>query len=486
MPSPNNDQSKILFDEFRSNALAARLGSAFYDEDDLMEIYNYAFDENDDFVKAEVINLAARLYPDNKEFLIRKVQFYQTLSLNDEAGKLAQSISLDTPHARLISLRAAAPGPDEVKAAILRIIDSAASLNEDDIIEMSEVAAENSLIPWLASIIDRFESKVEYKPTLYYELALNTLDLGELDTAEKMADMLVDADPMNPDFWEIYAEIALTAEKYDQALTGADYALAINPDNPRALDLKGRAMFYLKKKPADTAAILEKALYSGNTDISFQVPLMLSLLHADNADHGLKCLRHYLDNINLNRDVIVAVWVINPDEATPYLARFIESSAPLGNDYFTAWASELCIAGHIGFAARMLLLYDLATADDVKNPTFYDVMYELLYRSQHYTEIIDRIKNDDNHFFSAIAEIARLLSIYHTSGPQQALHEATVLGRSLASMNDSYFIVPCMDTLTRKYMLQAWIKRIVDALSADLKASPTSFDPFITSATMGN
>ena len=53
---------KELYNKFKAS-LCQPVAERFFDEDELVELYDYAGDINDDYVQMEVLFCGARLYP---------------------------------------------------------------------------------------------------------------------------------------------------------------------------------------------------------------------------------------------------------------------------------------------------------------------------------------------------------------------------------------------------------------------------------------
>ena len=61
------DERRELYDKFRAGLKGGDETSSFYDEDDLIDIYDQAADLEDEYVKIEVLLAGSRLYPDSED-----------------------------------------------------------------------------------------------------------------------------------------------------------------------------------------------------------------------------------------------------------------------------------------------------------------------------------------------------------------------------------------------------------------------------------
>ena len=415
------DPREKLYNKFRREALSPGGSSeAYYDENDLLDIYSFADDEDDDFVKAEVLMVASRLYPRSEEFRSRKMLFYDEISLATEAREMASNNTGNDIYSRLTSLRVRGGEETDVKKALGSILRDAVSLDEDAVILLTTVAFDYSLTDWLIKNEKEIVSKSEYPPTYFYEIALNSFENGELNVALEYAEKLVDTEPMNVDFWILMADISLNARDYERSLSAAEYALAIDSENTKALAFKGQDMFYLGQNIPRAAEILEKVMASGR-DLTYHVPLVLSLIYQDDEDKAVEVLKRYLDKIEIAREVITALSYIKHDEAVPYLCQYIEKYVSLGEAYFLEWAVEQSQQGNLQLASEILYRYDLLTRDELKSTRFYNIMYELMYRAGRYAEIVDRMKGEENAFMAPVAEYAGIMSLVRLDRIDEAL-----------------------------------------------------------------
>ena len=66
-----SDQLETLYNKFRKE-LAENDLSIYYDEGDLADIFDYAGDVHDDYIRLEVLMLGNRLFPDSEIMLERR------------------------------------------------------------------------------------------------------------------------------------------------------------------------------------------------------------------------------------------------------------------------------------------------------------------------------------------------------------------------------------------------------------------------------
>ena len=85
------DEVKKLYINFKKALLEGDI-EKFYDEVDLLNIYDFAGDENDLFVQFEILRLAARAFPESPDFGARSAFFLKEI-LDEADGARALSAS---------------------------------------------------------------------------------------------------------------------------------------------------------------------------------------------------------------------------------------------------------------------------------------------------------------------------------------------------------------------------------------------------------
>ena len=87
MKESSADERQKLLDQFL-NDLSSGAGAVFYDEDDLIEMYDYASDLGNNYARFEILMCGARLYPSSVPLAERKA-FYLYQEGYLEAAKSA-------------------------------------------------------------------------------------------------------------------------------------------------------------------------------------------------------------------------------------------------------------------------------------------------------------------------------------------------------------------------------------------------------------
>lgn len=486
----NDDSRQGLYNEFESEIVKAGNPEAYFDETDLIEIFDYASDMDNYIVKMEVLLYGARHYPASEALATRRAWFYSSFGEMEAAADVNSRVSNGGLLNRLLSLRAeGATDTPQTRARLEEMIDLAADLGDEDVIQLVDYCAECGMLDWVEANRKRIEAKCSYTPTFIYEYADRAEDLGDLSTAHRLFEELTMMEPFTTDFWLRLAAVQIAEGDFEEALASAEYALAVDSGCLEALRLKGRAMYRLDRNKNDVARIFRTVLDhpdANDSDASAYAATLIELGRTDEAVHLLEetILRHPMAQMPI--DLLMNV---DFQRAEPYILNVADKAA-FTRDTVIAWAKEHIANGRTDIAARLALLfrkYFICTTD-------LGFLTELLYIAKMYRETVEAV--DDS--YSDLSEIVRpepgivfpyLMSLVRLGDGQRALELSR---RHLADI-DSYLQVPhTLDDL-RGIMIvpyaspsatacmhigyAALLRSIINALSAPAPMPPDEFDP---------
>ena len=116
------------------------------DENDLIDIYDYANDVNDEFIQLEVILNAVRYYPESDELTQRRAYFLlDNLSMNESAEIMAKKHSHETALWDILTLLIQHPDIETAEKGFTEILHQYSGYDDETIIQFVESAAELGL-----------------------------------------------------------------------------------------------------------------------------------------------------------------------------------------------------------------------------------------------------------------------------------------------------------------------------------------------------
>lgn len=331
--------------------------SEFYEEDELLDIYDYAQDEGDEMVQLYVLMAGARLYPDSDFLDERKAFFLSAINSNaarnmfgrkgrkDSALWGVLKLSLDTypdgnPEEGLTDLLAA----DHRFSceAVIRLIDMLHDLNRDDLI------ADNLHI---------LREKAETPSLLYYEAA-EALHNNEQYTAKarELADELTQQEPFNPDNWVLLAKIELALQHPSECVVAADYALAIDPKNPRALLIKGIGLIAAEETVDEGILILRNVIASSPENSFAAKALAEAYARQGKTAAALEVYSSFMENNTGGPYMILDIMKLHPEDPDRYLHLYAMAEGDNERKWLEV-AAQLVNDGEVDEAVRMLSFY---------------------------------------------------------------------------------------------------------------------------------
>lgn len=332
--------------------------SEFYDEDELLDIYDYAQDEGDEMVQLYVLLTGARLYPDS-DFLDERKAFFLS-AVNDQAARnmldrrgrketalwgvlrLALNSYPDgNPESDLADLLSS--GVNFSCEAIIRLIDTLHELGRDDLIaESVNIIAEHT----------------ENRTLLYYEAAEALYNNDNYITlARDLAEELTKQEPFNPDNWILLAKVEFSMEHVSESAAAADYALAIDPDNINGRLVKGIALVTSKKTRQEAIDLLKGVLKDNPGNAIATRALAEGYTRDRKKKAALEVYYSFMEADEANTFVIIDALKLNPSNADRFFElfdnrtgdneqRWIEIAVQLANSDFANQAAQMLAYFH--------------------------------------------------------------------------------------------------------------------------------------------
>ncbi len=363
-----------------------------FDEEVLIDIFDYAGDVNDDFVRLEVLTTGARLYPDSNELSKRKAIFLSGISGTALATFVSGKHIYDNDQMwAILKCRAESPtGEDAVKAlnAILEIDDT---FDDDETILqfvalVRHLQMEDWLIENLASVRAHCSDMV---PTLLFEIARLAETKRQVSIGIKLLEELTLTDPFNLDYWGLLAELQCNVGQYQEALVSLDYAKAIAPDDYELPGLEGYILLKTEK-PEEAYQCLKLALKRNPDNYSAKRNLLEAAKLTLRNDEYDSLLKEQFRDDPADTSLMLSMAARHPETIAETLGRYYAYNEP---DETTAiqHVGELCSNGNQDSALKYLEWY---RENYELSQTGGFAILELLYINGKYGLAYDFICND--------------------------------------------------------------------------------------------
>lgn len=387
-----------LYESFKAH-LSGKSDEAFFDEDDLISIFDVAGDFDDDYIRLEVLFYGARYFPSSTALADRRGIFYQTYSDSMRDSYLNDHPELLTFVSSVLRLRAVAPEPELARKMLDDLIDGADNLSDEEMIQLADAAAALGVSGWLLDRLDVLRAKTEYPATLLYEMDVIFEMEKKPEICEKVLEDLTELEPFNSEFWRLLAQVQSELGKHELAESSIEYALAIEPTAKENLMVKAGILLATENpdKVDEATEILEKVLEMDSSDLDAAKQLMICYLTLDNRERA-RALADRLFPRYKGCDWLIAGMIALYPEKFDSLIKAFDEAGPHSEEDWIRVADMT--AGEHPFLGAMVMLHAVTK---IKFHTSWEALLRHLYSSEHYTEVCNFVASlaDDEEFRQA-------------------------------------------------------------------------------------
>lgn len=418
-----NEESSLekLYEEFKST-LSTNGDDLYFDEQDLIDIFDYAGDVNDDYVRLEVLTLASRLFPHSKALRHRHALLLSDINpdsfRNFVDDENANADSSDLTWA-IINAKANPPTGENAVEFLENLLKHFDFEEDEDTIQFVNLVAELDQVEWLVDNLERIKSRFEYTPTLIYESAQVFNNAGLRSKAIELMDEMTMQEPFNINYWLFLAEMQAANNALDDALNSIEYAKAINAEDFTAIALEGYIHLlrpdYVKAIPA-----LEKAHQINPDDNSTKRNLVEAYRMAGRNSEAIKLMHEIFFEESADRNIMQSLLLLCPDETVEILEKYYknvesDTNAAAQNIY------EIYHADAPESALRYAIWYSQNISDD---KCIKLLIIELLYSLNQYNDVVTyaltrmqnlRLEDYEMHYVAILASALMKMKMFKTA-----------------------------------------------------------------------
>lgn len=259
-PSNNsNDDIKQLYERFKVD-LAERPADMYYDEDDIIMVYDLAGDYQDRYVQLHALMLGRRLYPGSEQLELRlglaMLDMYDEVSLDDFLRNNAGRTGLLW---EIIRLRGHRVKVDELPERLEELLDRYAFEEDEEIIQFVNLITAYECEHWLVENYRRFVDRCRYRDTALSECA-EVVRYYDTKLSISLVEELTRIDPFNADAWIKLAEFYRDNGDKDEGLAAVEYAKALRPDDYLPLYVEATLLTTAEPDSQRAAELLQQAI----------------------------------------------------------------------------------------------------------------------------------------------------------------------------------------------------------------------------------
>lgn len=368
----NRDEVLAKFREQLGKPISER----FFDEDFLLDVFDYAGDIQDDYLRMEALMSLARYYPDSEYFQERRGIFYSQYSDEARSAFLNDNPATDCMIIEALRLKDEMPEGEEARRKLDELIARYDHLTDEEIIQFIGLVASLGQLQWVKDNMDMLRKKSDNASVLPYEVAVAADTCHDHAFAIELLEGLTQAEPFNSYFWMTLSNQYFMENEGEKALSAVDYSLAINPDAPLSLLMKARILYAMEKPLPEVLPLLERAteLAPDNLDVA---RYMASVFFAEGQpEKSRRALESVVEHGASQIDVIPDLLAYGAENADELFDRYFKLNEENTQIMWASWAQQLSMQGFPALAKKALDCYERNTGEKI--PSLFAVEDEFL------------------------------------------------------------------------------------------------------------
>jgi tetratricopeptide (TPR) repeat protein len=420
------EQHQQLLDRF-SAALKKGGTDDWFDEDELLTIFDYAGDIGNNYLRTEALMWGARYFPESKALLERRCVLYADVLDNDAVvsftNDIADNGSLIT---NLLKYRAKGMTSDQAIKVLQGVLDDdSRKLNDEEVIQLVNFAFDTENSQWIYDNFEALRKKTTFMPTLLFEVAALSFECQSYNHTAMLLEELVSESPYNVEYWDMLSKAYFAADKTDEGTEALDMCLAIDPNYIPALEIKAH-LLSLNGNVAEVSHMA--AVHFDNPEIAeASVNAKLFAFNNDNSSEDLagiiSDLKCYAEIYPQSNAFIDKLLTLAPNEAHDALENiwFHQTSASDEQEVayqWSEWANELAAEFKFGGALAVIEYYFSIHKKRDENTDRMRTTQAILYFIQKRWDKCYNIITDypseamDSHFIISIAKVMCLIKFH--------------------------------------------------------------------------
>ncbi len=408
-----------LYQEFKKAVTTPASEAPFFDEGDLIDIFDFAGDKNDDVVRTEVIAMAARLYPDSDALKVRKALYYYFIEQEDMARALLESGHYRHPMWDILAMRLNQPEGDELIRQLDDILESYPKMDDETLIQLVDAANSFDRLNWVIEHLEHLKTKTDYTPTLLYEVAVMASMSGDNDTVIRLLDELTSIEPFYAPYWIMLARAYGEKDQYDDALNAVDYALAIDGDLMEALAVKTQLLLLHDMDVSEVLTQMRAKAAADPTNIMLVRTLALAEQTVAGSDEAIKVYEHYLAFNPVSRELMQSYLEMAETPNRELIDKFIKMSDMLTEDDVMQMAQSL--AFDTKFDGMVMLLEAFHNREPLTSG--FEMLVTALYINGEYSKIEQMFAKPSSHVYTP--RFSSMVSLIYAFSLVRLRHKAT-------------------------------------------------------------
>lgn len=382
-----------IYEQFKKD-VHDRLPDIYYDEEDIVMVYDLAGDNGDAYIQLKALQLGYKLFPESEDLLLR-AGF--SLFSRDDIRPLQDFLD-DNKDKKgfiwdILRLRASYYSNESFNVGDLDNLLAENTFNdEEELIQLMNLIEDADEIEWLKENYQKIIDASKYKDTTYNELA-RVFDGRDHDLAVKMLEGLTGEDPFNADGWLKLSELYEGCDRNEDARMALDYAKAIRSDHLYTDYLD--ACLLLQDDPSSRRAsdILERVIKENPEMTTAKCQLSDAYVAQDRKDMAILLWEEELRRHPRDRFAVQQLLELGATDFESAIRTFLESDRPDNFDpefFIGEYVDHLLKEERGRDAAIVMRIYD-----EVRG--LYDLAHQfvkILYNEEELEELCDFMEKE--------------------------------------------------------------------------------------------
>lgn len=463
-----------LYQVFKNAVTTPSSEAPFFDEGDLVDIFDYAGDKNDDAVRTEVIAMSSRLYPDSEPLKVRKALYYYYIEHEDMARALLESEHYQHPMWDILALRLNQPEGDELINLLDEMLVTYPRMDDETLIQLVDAANSLDHLSWVLDHLEQLKTKTDYTPTLLYEVAVMASMSGENDTVIKLLDELTSIEPFYAPYWIMLARAYGEKDQYNDALNAIDYALAIDGDLMEALAVKTQLLLLRDMDVSEILTQMRSKTAADPTNTMLVRTLALAEQSALGTDQAIKVYEHYLELNPVSRELMQSYLEMAKKPKSEIIDRFISLCDLLNEDDVIQMAQSLAFDANFNSMAMLLEAYH----NREQLTTGFEMLVTALYLNGEYGKIEQMFAKPTSNVYNP--RFSSMVSLIYAFSLVRLRHKAkakTFITEWIEANSKAIFAAP--GERVRNTGVRYYMHTLLDNLATLTPAELKSLDPIL-------
>ena len=472
MSNKEQSQYEVLRDKFRAELLKP-FSERYFDEEDLINLFDAAGDEFDDYIRLEALIMAARLYPDSVPFLERRAIFYLNTNRKAFENLLEDNSHISSNMLTILRLNLfEGMAPKDIEALFPDLVDNIKLSYDEEIIQFVQTLHNLRMDEWLVKNLDNLKQKASSVATLLYEYAFHAEASAELSAISvKVLEELTGLDAYVAEYWTMLARAYIRENRIEDAENALEYALAIDPEDFMALKTRLFIHSNYKDDPRKVIELVKGMIkyYPGDSDTAAIAAFLI-----EDREENHKFVDSLPDSAKYSTNLIAREMECD----YPRLQHLLENAYDYGVDAFDEWCDIADWAYALNKTEALRMAMEVYHRKSGRNLNHDYLMLRIMFDSENYpvaTRIfMDAEKDgtimDQENFFSAFS--IYIVSLLRLSEFDRVKKDAAEMIVALDKEID-------FGSKTEKAALKFFLNTILEKLSARKKYDWNKLQPLV-------